>query len=111
MAKGRKTGGRVAGTPNKSTAEIRDIAQQHGPAAIAEAARLMLCAESEAARLTAIGIILERGYGKAVQPQHHSGAVGTYDLTGLPDEKLQELERILGALAVSPGDPGRDSEA
>jgi hypothetical protein len=31
MALGKKTGGRVKGTPNKSTDEIKALAQQHGP--------------------------------------------------------------------------------
>lgn len=36
-----KTGGRTAGTPNKITAEIKDVARQHGPAALAQLARIM----------------------------------------------------------------------
>ena len=38
---GRKTGGRKAGTPNKATAEIRQIAAVHGPAAIKRLVALM----------------------------------------------------------------------
>jgi hypothetical protein len=38
---GRKTGGRKAGTPNKATAEIRQVAMLHGPAAIKRLAVLM----------------------------------------------------------------------
>src|SRR5712691_440449 len=34
MAKDRKTGGRVAGTPNKVTTEISEAAQAHGPECI-----------------------------------------------------------------------------
>lgn len=68
MAKGQKTGGRVAGTPNKATAEIKAIAQKHGPAAIKEAVRIMTKSESDQARMAAIKELLDRGYGKAAQP-------------------------------------------
>jgi hypothetical protein len=53
MAKGRKTGGRVAGTPNKATAEVRDLAREYTPVVIAELARLAVEAESEQARVAA----------------------------------------------------------
>jgi hypothetical protein len=66
MAKGRKTGGRVAGTPNKSTAEIKALAQEHGAAAIARLAHLSVNAESEQAQVAAIKELLDRGYGKPV---------------------------------------------
>jgi hypothetical protein len=111
MAQGKKTGGRSAGTPNKSTAEIRELAQAYGPAALRVAARLMRKSENEATQLAAAKELLERGYGKPMQPQHHTGAVGTYDLTGIDLDKLRELERILSPLAATIGDPGRDSEA
>lgn len=69
-----KTGGRQKGTPNTATAEIRDIAKKYGPDAIKEAARLAGLldagkgkAESEAARVAALNIVLDRGYGKPSQ--------------------------------------------
>jgi len=62
-----KTGGRVAGTPNKSTAEIRELAGQYGPAALAELARLGTHANSEQARVSACKEILDRAYGKSTQ--------------------------------------------
>src|SRR5262245_25677597 len=71
---GERRGGRKKGTPNKATTEIKAIAAQWGPAAIHEAAKLAGLvdngkgkAESEQARLTAIGMILDRGYGKPAQ--------------------------------------------
>lgn len=67
MAVGKKTGGRVKGTLNKATAEIKSIAQRHGPAAIKELARLMMEAESEQAKVAAIKELLDRAYGKAPQ--------------------------------------------
>jgi hypothetical protein len=63
----REGAGRKKGIPNKSTAEIKELAQQYAPEAIAELARLMKEAESEAARVTAIKEILDRAYGKSPQ--------------------------------------------
>lgn len=68
MALGQKTGGRQKGTPNKATAEVKELARAHAPAAIAELARLVTEGESEAARVAAIKEILDRAYGKATQP-------------------------------------------
>lgn len=65
MALGKKTGGRKAGVPNKATAEIKAVAQKHGPQAIQELVRLMREAESESARVSAIKELLDRAYGKA----------------------------------------------
>jgi hypothetical protein len=75
MAKGKKTGGRVAGTPNKSTADIKALAQKHTDGAIAELARLAVGAESEAARVSAIKELLDRGHGKPSQQLEHTGTV------------------------------------
>jgi hypothetical protein len=69
-----KTGGRKAGIPNKATAEIKELAQQYAPAAIAELARLMKDGESEAARVSAIKEILDRAYG--ISPQALTGEGG-----------------------------------
>ena len=65
MPLGKKAGGRQAGTPNKATAEVRALASEHGPAAIAELARLGTEAESEQARVSACNSILDRAYGKS----------------------------------------------
>lgn len=74
---GERRGGRTAGTPNKATLEVKSLAQAYGAAAIKQAARLaglvvedgatVGAARSEQARLTAIGLILDRAYGKAPQ--------------------------------------------
>jgi hypothetical protein len=65
--KGERFGGRKKGTPNKSTAEIRALAQVHGPAAIKKLAHLMENAESESTQQQAAKDLLERGYGKPPQ--------------------------------------------
>jgi hypothetical protein len=76
LAAGQKTGGRKPGTPNKATAEVKELALKHGPEAIRVAAKLMKSAESETARLTAANMILDRAYGKASQPLEHTGKDG-----------------------------------
>lgn len=68
MAAGVKTGGRQKGTPNKATADVKAMAMQYAPAAMAELARLCVEAESEPARVAAIKEIMDRAYGKARQP-------------------------------------------
>src|SRR2546421_9094453 len=65
---GRKTGGRKAGTPNKLTAEIRDLVRADGPAIFKELVRLAFKSKSEQTRLGAMKEILDRAYGKAPQP-------------------------------------------
>jgi hypothetical protein len=66
--------GRKPGVPNKATAEIKTLAREFGPAAIAKLAQLSGLiankpgAENESARIAAIKELLDRGYGKAMQP-------------------------------------------
>lgn len=72
MQGGKREGaGRKVGSLNKATSEarfeIKELAQKHAPAALAELARLMASAESEATRVAAIKEILDRAYGKAPQ--------------------------------------------
>jgi hypothetical protein len=67
MAAGRKTGGRVAGTPNKATADVKIAAQQYTAEAVEALALIMRTSESDAARVSAIKEILDRGHGKATQ--------------------------------------------
>jgi hypothetical protein len=54
---------------------VREAAQAHAPAAIAELVRLAAEAESEATRLAAIREILDRAYGKPVQHQSVDASV------------------------------------
>lgn len=65
--KGVRLGGRKKGTPNKSTAELKQLARQYTEVALIELARLVTQAESEQARVAAIKEIFDRGYGKATQ--------------------------------------------
>jgi hypothetical protein len=57
--------GRPPGSLNKSTAEVKTLAQKHGPAAVKELARLAVDAVSEQARVAAIKELLDRAYGKS----------------------------------------------
>lgn len=65
--KGQRIGGRKPGTPNKATAEIRDLARKYAPEALIELARLTTQAESEQARVSAIKELFDRAYGKSTQ--------------------------------------------
>jgi hypothetical protein len=59
--------GNPGGRP-KAVAEVRELARVHCADAIAELARLARHAKSEAVRIAAIRELLDRGYGKAMQP-------------------------------------------
>ncbi len=61
-----KTGGRQKGSPNKTTAEIRKAAQEHGPAALKKLAALVE-SEDERVAVGACNAILDRAYGRPVQ--------------------------------------------
>ena len=63
----KKLGGRVKGTPNKVTAEIKAMAAEYAPDALMELARLSVDADNEQTRVAACKEILDRAYGKAPQ--------------------------------------------
>ena len=66
-AKGQpETGGRQKGTTNRATAEIKALAQEHGPAAIKKLVKLM-DSKDERTRVAAIKELLDRGYGRPAQ--------------------------------------------
>lgn len=67
-----KTGGRIKGTPNKATYDLKALAQQYTEPALKELARLALNGKTEPARVAAIKELFDRGYGKARQPLEHS---------------------------------------
>lgn len=81
-----KTGGRVAGTLNKATREIKEVARGYGPECIERLWALAGAAESDAAKVAAIKEILDRGYGKATQTLEHTDPSG-----GNPFAPLMEL--------------------
>ena len=72
--------GRPKGVPNKATAEIKALAQVYGALGIKKLATLggllvdadgieIRGADSDVAKIAAIKELLDRGFGKAVQPQ------------------------------------------
>lgn len=72
-----KTGGRQKGTPNKVTADIKEIAQSFGQEAITHLVEIARNGDAPpAARVAAVKEILDRGYGKARQDVELTGANG-----------------------------------
>ena len=67
--------GRPKGAPNKSTADIKALAQKHGEAAINKLVRL-LDSEDERTVIAACKELLDRGYGKAPQSITGEGGEG-----------------------------------
>ena len=56
------------GKLNKTTLEIRELAKQYGPECIAALVKIVRTSKVEDSRMRAASIILDRGYGKSVQP-------------------------------------------
>ena len=103
---GKKTGGRLKGSLNKATAEVRGLALKYGPDAVEELARLSIEAESEAARITACNAVIDRAYGKALP-----GRMVTLDLpdTSTVEGVTKAVAAIIQATAcgqVTPGEAG-----
>ena len=67
MAKGRKTGGRVAGTPNKATADLRELAGVYTKEAVLVLVTVMRGSPIPAARVAAANSLLDRSHGKPAQ--------------------------------------------
>ena len=74
--KGVKQGGRKKGTPNKSTAEIKALAQEYSTDALKTLSTIMLTSDSDTAKIAAAKELLDRGYGKPAQAMEHSGPDG-----------------------------------
>ena len=86
--KGRKTGGRVKGVPNKATREIKALAQKYTLDALNALVQVMQNSESDAARVAAARELLDRGHGKAAQAITGEGGSGPVQLavTWLPPQ-------------------------
>jgi hypothetical protein len=76
--------GRPKGSLNKTTEEVKTIAQKHGPDAIKTLARLSRDADSDQAKIAACRELLDRAYGKP--SQHMTGAFQAVlnVITGVP---------------------------
>ena len=75
MAVGKKTGGRTKGTPNKATADIKALARDYTPKAMARLVRVIDESDSDAAVVSAIKELFDRGYGKARQSVELDGSL------------------------------------
>lgn len=72
-----KTGGRQKGSLNIATADIKALARAHGADAVETLASIMSDSEvPPAARVAAAKELIDRGYGKAIQPTELSGKDG-----------------------------------
>jgi hypothetical protein len=75
-----KFGGRKKGTPNKSTSEIRTLAQEYGPEAIRRLVSLMRQSDDRKLQFAAARELLYRGYGPPKEPEDSSQNVGDFNL-------------------------------
>jgi hypothetical protein len=74
---GRRPGaGRRKGSRNKATADVMAAAQVYTTEALETLARIMRSGESEAAIVAAADKLLDRGHGRAPQPQTGEGGKG-----------------------------------
>ena len=64
--------GRPPGAPNKISRPLKELAALEGPACIATLINLRDHGASEQVRLTAAGMLLDRGFGKPLQ-EHRLG--------------------------------------
>lgn len=69
-----KAGGRKAGTPNKATRELKEIAGAYTEEAVLALVKVLRESESDAARVSAAKELFDRSHGKA--PQAHTGPEG-----------------------------------
>ena len=77
MAKGKKTGGRKPGSTNKIAAEIKALAQKHGPEMIEGLLEMARDGGApHASRIAAQKEVLDRGFGRPAQVQIHAGEDG-----------------------------------
>ncbi|MCC4588748.1 terminase small subunit [Xanthomonas sp. NCPPB 1067] len=76
-----------------------------------EQARRLALREKQASAAVTATMGKSKLAGLLVEKRHHTGLIGTYDLTKLTDNDLDRLEQILGPLADAGGDPGGEGEA
>ena len=99
-----KTGGRKKGVPNKATAEIKALAQEHGPKMIKKLV-VLTDSEDERTQIAAIRELLDRGYGRAAQAVTMTTDVGENFV-----KTLKALQYFRGNGAIPADAPEMDSE-
>jgi len=115
-AKRPRRGGRAKGTPNKTTREVRALAQEYGPSAIKVLAELMLDDEQLGATRRAAAVdLLDRGYGKPASVlQVDDGEGGTalpsfIGLVGMTAEDVRQERERRALTANSDADAAEDA--
>ena len=63
------------GSLTKATAELRALAKEYTPEALATLVQVMKASESDAARVSAANSVLDRAYGRPPQALEHSGDI------------------------------------
>ncbi len=104
---GHRPCGKAKGSKHKTPAEIKEIARQAAPDAIAQLLKLAASARSEAARVMACREILDRALGKATQPiaGEDGGPLNHRFAIEFVDARA-ELERKLSKLSAPMADAG-----
>ncbi len=98
----KKMGGRVKGTPNKATADIKALLRVHGEMFVRELVKL--CTHKDAnVRHKALKLAFDRGYGQAVQ--HIEAEINVYE-----DLSFEEREAMLGTVRALIADIEADRE-
>jgi hypothetical protein len=105
---GQKRGGRKRGTPNKATAEVKSLVQQHGAELVDMLLDIALTDESSECRTKAAQELLNRGYGRAVATTQLAGFDGgPLSIASMPLDSLQALAaKIVQTLAEHDKDKG-----
>jgi len=91
--------GNPGGRP-KAVAEVRELARQHTPEAIAALAKVMSDGTSEAARVAAATAMLDRGWGKPTQPIAGDDEAGPV--------RIARIERVIVPLIDHKDKPGEE---
>ena len=89
-----KTGGRKAGTPNRTTAEVRQLAMNRAAEAIDLIADLMKNSQNDAVRLQAAKELLDRCCGKsadAIEVRRFENAERLQGRSQTLDEMLADM--------------------
>jgi hypothetical protein len=95
---GERRGGRVAGTPNHCTRTLKELAREHTAEALDALVNVIRSTESDAARVSAIKEMFDRGYGKASQviagdADNPIVIAGASDLIRKVAEEMRALKR------------------
>lgn len=99
---GARLGGRQKGTPNKVTAELREIAQPFGPEAVKTLVKIMRSSKFDQCKIMAADKLLDRGFGKPTEYKTNLNLnVPEYDLSHLTDEQLAAVEQIVESASRS----------